>query len=100
VKRLRRALWVAGSPLRRVLIGMIWIYQRTFSGIMGGRCRFSPTCSEYARQAIQSVGAVRGVGLGAWRVLRCSPLSTGGVDRPPAPVLYDGDIHQGAQARP
>ena len=87
-------MWWAGAPARALLIAAIRIYRVTLSGMLGGRCRFHPTCSEYAEQAIRSVGAVRGSALAAWRILRCSPLSAGGVDPAPQPgTLYDNAIH-------
>jgi putative membrane protein insertion efficiency factor len=85
---IRRALWVAGWPVRAVLLGLIALYRMTLSPVMGGRCRFYPSCSAYAEQAIRNTGAVRGVALSIWRILRCSPLTAGGVDHPPGP-LYD-----------
>jgi len=51
---------------------------------MGGNCRFYPSCSAYAEMAVAGQGAVRGTALTVWRVLRCSPLTRGGVDVPPA----------------
>jgi uncharacterized protein len=80
---MRRLVWWCGAPIRLALIAMIGVYRVTLGGLMGGQCRFFPSCSEYAEQAIRSVGAVRGLALAAWRVARCSPLSAGGVDRPP-----------------
>jgi putative membrane protein insertion efficiency factor len=87
-------LWWAGAPTRVLLIAAIRVYRATLSGMLGGQCRFHPSCSEYAEQAIRSVGALRGSVLGAWRILRCSPLSAGGVDRAPRSFrAYDSDIH-------
>jgi uncharacterized protein len=95
VSRLRRWSWAAGAPFRLLLIGLIRAYRMTLSGWLGGQCRFHPTCSEYAEEAVRSAGAARGAALAIWRILRCSPLSGGGVDRPPRRrSLYDSDIHR------
>ncbi len=95
-ERLSRVVWVAGWPVRMALIGIVKLYRFTLSGMFGGRCRFYPSCSAYAERAIGEVGAVRGTGLTVWRVLRCSPLSKGGVDYPPrrrGHLAYDADTH-------
>ena len=57
-------------------------YQRFVSPLLAPSCRFYPTCSEYALQAIAFYGPVRGLGKALWRLLRCHPLSRGGVDFP------------------
>jgi len=80
-------------------VAVIRLYRLTLGGIVGGRCRFYPSCSEYAEEAVREVGALRGSMFAAWRVLRCSPLSAGGVDRPPARRLYDANIHPGGRSR-
>lgn len=49
-------------------------------------CLYKPTCSEYTKCCINNLGVVRGILLGAWRILRCNPLSRGGID--PAPEKY------------
>jgi uncharacterized protein len=74
---------VAGWPARALLVGLIGVYRATFSGVLGGQCRFHPSCSAYAQEAIRNRGAVVGTALAVWRLVRCSPLSRGGVD--PAP---------------
>jgi putative membrane protein insertion efficiency factor len=81
----RRALWLLGWPVRNLLIGLTWCYRVLLGGVLGGQCRFHPTCSHYAMEAIRARGAVVGGSLAAWRILRCSPLSRGGIDPPPAP---------------
>ena len=83
MRALRRALWVAGTPVRALLIGSILLYRATLSGWVGGQCRFAPSCSEYALQAIRAHGALRGTALAAWRILRCGPFTPGGVDHVP-----------------
>jgi uncharacterized protein len=101
----RRILWAAGAPARLVLLGAIRLYQRTLSGWLGGQCRFSPTCSRYAEEAIRSLGATRGLFLAARRVLRCNPFGRGGLDPVPQrarPVghkqaAYDSGIQSRAQ---
>jgi uncharacterized protein len=87
VRRLRSWAWVAGTPIRLLLIGAIRVYRLTLGGLLGGQCRFHPSCSAYAEEAIRDLGALRGVPLAAWRVLRCSPLTAGGVDYPPGHAL-------------
>ena len=81
--RVAVVLRAAGWPARTVLIGLIRLYGLTLAGLMGGRCRFHPSCSAYAEAAFREAGAVRGAALAVWRVVRCSPLSRGGVDLPP-----------------
>jgi putative membrane protein insertion efficiency factor len=93
IERLRMWLWMAGAPVRLAELFVIRIYRLTLSGIFGGRCRFHPSCSQYAEQAVRELGALRGSVLSVWRVLRCSPLSAGGVDYPPARQVYDSAIH-------
>jgi putative membrane protein insertion efficiency factor len=65
---------------RRALVLLIRVYQRLLSPLMRGRCRYYPSCSEYAAQAIERFGILRGLVLAVWRLLRCNPFSHGGVD--------------------
>jgi uncharacterized protein len=67
------------------MIGAIRAYQRLISGFFGQRCRYYPSCSEYAALAIRQRGAVIGSGMAVWRLLRCNPWSPGGVDYPGYP---------------
>ncbi len=60
-------------------------YQRLISPLLPSSCRFAPTCSEYAAQAISDHGVVRGVGLAVSRLARCHPFHAGGYDPPPMP---------------
>ncbi|MGB9186316.1 MAG: membrane protein insertion efficiency factor YidD [Solirubrobacteraceae bacterium] len=55
-------------------------YQRLFSPALGERCKYYPSCSRYAVQAIEDYGILRGLVLAGWRLLRCNPWSHGGVD--------------------
>jgi putative membrane protein insertion efficiency factor len=99
VSRARRVAWAAGAPIRLLLIGLIHVYRLTLSGWLGGQCRFSPTCSHYAEQAIRTHGAARGVLLATWRIARCGPFTAGGVDHVPPHrrhESYDEVIHGGA----
>ena len=68
------------SALRKVLVLPIRVYQRLFSPVVGARCKYYPSCSEYAAQAIERFGILRGLVLAAWRLLRCNPWSHGGLD--------------------
>lgn len=69
----------------RFLLGIIGVYQRYVSPMLGPRCRFYPSCSHYACDALRLHGALRGSGLSAWRVLRCHPFHPGGFDPVPQP---------------
>jgi len=81
---MRRALWSAGAPVRGISVAAIRLYRATLSGWLGGQCRFYPSCSHYAEDAIRTHGALRGIALATWRILRCNPFGAGGVDRVPA----------------
>jgi uncharacterized protein len=67
--------------LRSVVVAPIRAYQRLFSPAFGERCKYYPSCSEYAAQAVEHFGILRGLVLATWRLLRCNPWSHGGVDR-------------------
>ena len=71
------------SPLGRALLGVIAVYRRVISPLLGPHCRFAPTCSEYAAEAIATHGALRGGWMALKRVARCHPWSVGGVDHVP-----------------
>ena len=68
---------------KRLLIGLIRFYQRNISPRHPGCCRFIPTCSQYAIEAIMKYGAVKGSYLAARRILRCHPFAKGGYDPVP-----------------
>jgi hypothetical protein len=96
VSHVHRIAWRAGAPARLALLGLIRLYRVTLSGWLGGQCRFYPTCSRYAEDAIRLHGAMRGTLMAAWRIARCGPFTAGGVDRVPAPrqvTGYDAVIH-------
>lgn len=71
------------SPVSRLAMSAIRFYQRYISPLFGPRCIYTPTCSEYARQAIQKYGLGRGCWLAIRRILRCHPFHTGGYDPVP-----------------
>jgi hypothetical protein len=68
------------SRLRLVAVAPIRLYQLLLSPLTGERCRYYPSCSEYAAQAVTKFGILRGLVLAGWRLLRCNPWSRGGVD--------------------
>ena len=68
------------SALRGFLVAPIRLYQRTISPALPSRCKYHPSCSEYAVQAVRRYGVLRGAVLAGWRLLRCNPWSHGGVD--------------------
>ena len=66
--------------LRAIVLAPILAYQRLISPALPRRCKYYPTCSEYAVDAIRELGVIRGTILTAWRLLRCNPWSHGGYD--------------------
>jgi uncharacterized protein len=68
------------SAVRSIAVLPIRLWQRLFSPAFGARCKYYPSCSEYAAQALTRFGILRGLILAGWRLLRCNPWSHGGVD--------------------
>jgi putative membrane protein insertion efficiency factor len=68
-----------------LVLGMIRFYQVFLSPLLGRNCRFEPTCSAYTFEAVERYGFFKGIGLGAKRILRCGPWTSGGFD--PVPDL-------------
>jgi putative membrane protein insertion efficiency factor len=73
------------GPVAALLIGLVRFYQRFISPLTPPACRFTPTCSEYMRQALSRHGALHGTRLGVRRLLRCHPFHPGGYDPVPDP---------------
>ncbi|HYF51830.1 MAG TPA: membrane protein insertion efficiency factor YidD [Planctomycetota bacterium] len=72
---------------RRIGMWPVRLYQATLSWLLGGQCRFTPSCSNYALEAIEKHGVIKGWRLALWRVARCQPLCKGGYD--PVPPVKD-----------
>ncbi len=70
----------ATRGVRAVAIAPIRLYQRVISPVLPRRCKYEPTCSAYAAQALREYGILRGLILAGWRLLRCNPWSYGGYD--------------------
>ncbi|SFT86419.1 membrane protein insertion efficiency factor YidD [Arthrobacter sp. ov118] len=81
---LRRLGTVAWNLPRNILILLLMAYRKVISPLYGQVCRFFPSCSAYALEAITVHGAVKGSGLAVRRLLRCHPWNAGGVDHVPA----------------
>ncbi|RKF22252.1 membrane protein insertion efficiency factor YidD [Alginatibacterium sediminis] len=79
------------APLRWLAIGLIQIYKVTLSPLIGPRCRFTPTCSTYAIEAIKTHGLAKGCWLTSKRLLKCQPLNPGGYDPVPDPKQQKSD---------
>jgi uncharacterized protein len=89
--------------VKRLLIAAVAGYRRWVSPRLRRRCRYEPTCSAYAAESIRRYGALRGLLLGSWRLLRCNPFSHGGFDPVPDrftlrvgpidPADYHGEAH-------
>lgn len=66
--------------MRQVVAFPIHAYRALVSPLLGQRCKYHPSCSQYALDALREVGILRGIVLAGWRLLRCNPWSRGGVD--------------------
>ena len=73
---------------RKVAVAPIRAYQLVVSPALGPRCRYAPSCSDYAADAIREYGIIRGAVLAGWRLLRCNPFSRGGFDPVSAQRLF------------
>ena len=87
----RRAAWLA----RSAALAPIVVYQRLVSPALPRRCKYEPTCSRYAVEAIRAYGVWRGLVLAAWRLLRCNPWSLGGYDPVEAQRVFGGGHRSG-----
>ncbi|WP_308282859.1 membrane protein insertion efficiency factor YidD [Pseudonocardia nigra] len=86
------------SPVARLLIALVRIYQRWISPALPPTCRFYPTCSAYAVEALQLHGVLRGTWLTLWRLLRCAPWHPGGIDPVPPRRIRPARNHHEEQA--
>jgi putative membrane protein insertion efficiency factor len=95
-------LWVRGLGrlLALVLIAPIKLYQVALSPALGARCKYHPSCSRYAEGALHVHGPGKGLLLGSWRLLRCNPLSKGGVDPVPERCRWLPDVLPNGRPRP
>jgi putative membrane protein insertion efficiency factor len=66
--------------LRSIVVAPIRLYQRVISPLLPRTCKYEPTCSHYAVDAVRTEGVLRGLVLATWRILRCNPWSHGGYD--------------------
>lgn len=85
IKQAQKAM---NQGLSRVLLGLLWLYRYLLSPWLGRNCRFEPSCSQYAVEAIQIHGPGFGAYLALKRVIRCAPWSRGGYDPVPAHVSH------------
>ena len=76
------------TALQRLAVAPIVAYQRLISPALPRRCKYEPTCSAYAVQAVERYGILRGLVLAGWRLLRCNPWSHGGFDPVEAQTLF------------
>ncbi|MCY3569862.1 MAG: membrane protein insertion efficiency factor YidD [Chloroflexi bacterium] len=83
--------------MNRLVLQLLHVYQLAlspFAASLGSQCRFEPSCSQYMIDAVRARGALIGVSLGLWRLLRCNPLSRGGYDPAPSPAEGASDQDQ------
>ena len=76
------------TAIRALFVSPIRLYQRFISPALPARCRYYPTCSAYAVEAVRTYGVMRGLVLASWRLLRCNPFSAGGVDHVSSQRLF------------
>jgi len=69
--------------MKKAALLAIRLYQLTLAPVLGGHCRFYPSCSDYTREAIEKHGFLKGIGLGGRRLLKCHPFHSGGIDNVP-----------------
>lgn len=79
--------------MKKILIAFIRVYQFLISPLLGNRCRFTPSCSHYMKEAIEQYGVNRGIWLGTKRFVRCGPWCEGGYDPVPKKSSKNGTDH-------
>jgi uncharacterized protein len=84
---------LAGRLARGLVSAPLIFYSKAISPALPRRCRYEPTCSAYAIEAIRELGVLRGAVLALWRLLRCNPFSDGGYDPVEAQRLFKHDRH-------
>jgi len=89
------ALRFLRNPIETLLVGLIRFYQVVISPGIPSRCKYYPSCSQYALDAVREYGVARGFILAFWRVLRCNPLSYGGHDPVSRQKLFRGRVREG-----
>lgn len=77
---MNRTLWTIALLPRNACVVVLRAYRAVISPLYGNVCRYHPSCSRYALEAIQQYGVVVGTGMGAWRIARCNPWAVGGID--------------------
>jgi uncharacterized protein len=92
--RLTGAVEACGRAVRAIVLFPLLVYQRLISPALPARCKYYPTCSAYAEEAVRELGVVRGTILATWRLVRCNPWSHGGVDE-----LADRRLFRGTELR-
>ena len=80
---IRRGITYLSKAIAFILCLPIVFYQRCISPFTPASCRFTPTCSEYAKQALKKHGPIKGLALAIWRILRCNPWGGSGYDPVP-----------------
>lgn len=85
------------SVAARALRGAVTAYQWTLRPFIGAQCRFHPSCSHYALEALETHGALRGAWLSGRRILRCNPWHPGGYDPVPPPTGGSASVRQPAR---
>lgn len=78
---------------RNICVGILRGYRAVISPLYGDVCRYYPSCSVYTLGAIQQHGVVKGIGLGAWRIMRCHPWARGGIDDVPESRRHHDHYH-------
>ncbi len=80
---MRRIVTAIGNGVVAVMVAMVRFYQRFISPMTPPSCRYTPTCSQYAIEALRKHGPLRGTALAVWRILRCNPWGGSGYDPVP-----------------
>lgn len=96
---LRLAVRAAGAPIRYSMIALVRVYQLCLSPLVGPRCKFYPSCSEYSVRALAVHGAVKGLLLSVARICRCHPWQAGGVNPVPPAGSWRADVDLDGRAR-